>query len=236
MLVIPAIDLLQGRTVRLLQGRYDRVVPFAEAAVDLARRHVAAGASWLHVVDLDGARQGSWQHLDLIAELAQAAGVPVQAGGGARDRAQVALALARGVARVIVSTAALQDEPLLRALTAEFGEAIAVSLDTRDGQLVTHGWTAATGLDLGATAERVVACGVRRLIHTDVLRDGLLAGASVTGVERLVPLGVPVMAAGGVGSYADLERLRGAGAEAAIVGRALLEGTIDLPRAITVAA
>ncbi len=236
MLVIPAIDLLQGRTVRLLQGRYDRVLPFTEAAVDLARRHVAAGAAWLHVIDLDGARQGCWQHLDLIGELVQAAGVPVQVGGGARDRAQVVRALDRGVARVIVSTAALQDETLLRSLTAEFGEAIAVSLDTRHGQLVSHGWTAGTGLDLGATARRMVECGVRRLVHTDVLRDGLLAGASVAGVDQLVPLGVPVMAAGGVGSYQDLERLRAAGAEAAIVGRALLEGTLDLPRAIAVAA
>ncbi|MHB1526090.1 MAG: 1-(5-phosphoribosyl)-5-[(5-phosphoribosylamino)methylideneamino]imidazole-4-carboxamide isomerase [Candidatus Dormibacteria bacterium] len=236
MLVIPAIDLLAGGSVRLVQGRYDRVLSYQADPVELAQRYRALGASWLHVVDLDGARQGRWVNLGRISEIAAAAGIPVQAGGGARDRKSVEAALSQGVRRVIISTAALADADLLEALVQDFGEAIVVSLDARRGRLMARGWLADTGEELAEAARRMVDCGVRRLVHTDTLRDGTMAGADLAGLGQLLPLGAEIMVAGGIGHYHDLERLRDAGAEAAIVGRALSEGSLDLKRALAVAA
>ena len=191
MLIIPAIDLLGVRAVRLEQGDYARVTDFGSDPVALARGFVEVGAPWLHLVDLDGARLGHWCHLDVITRIVAAAGVPVQAGGGARDLAQVEAALERGVARVIVGTAT--ESPAMAA-----------------------SW----------------AAGARRFIHTDTARDGTLGGVDRSGFSALLPLGLPVLVAGGVASYADLEAIRDAGAEGAIVGRALLEGKIELGPAL----
>lgn len=228
MLVIPAIDLLGGRPVRLVQGDYLRVLGFEVEAVELGRRFQEDGASWLHVVDLEGARLGRWCQLDLIAEIAAATGLPVQAGGGARTPSEVARALERGVRRVIVATAALGSREALAELAAEFGDALVVSLDTRQGLALAQGWAVEARLDLVTAAGRAVDCGVRRLIHTDAQRDGTMAGPGLGGLRQLVPFGVPVMVAGGVSGYGDLEQAREAGAEAAIVGRALIGGALDL--------
>lgn len=235
MVMVPAIDLLQGRLVRLVQGQYDQILPYGQGPVHLAQAYCHEGAEGLHVIDLDGARLGSWQNLQLIGEIVRSAGVPVQAGGGARDAAQVRSALRLGVERVVISTAALGDPAQLRRLVTEFDSQLVVSLDARAGDVVTEGWMVGTGMGLMDAARRVVETGVSRLIYTDVLRDGTLSGPGLAGLERLLPLGVPVMVAGGVATYRDLERLRGAGAEAAIVGRALLDGTISLPAAIAAA-
>ncbi|MHB1577009.1 MAG: 1-(5-phosphoribosyl)-5-[(5-phosphoribosylamino)methylideneamino]imidazole-4-carboxamide isomerase [Candidatus Dormibacteria bacterium] len=227
MLVIPAIDLLGGEPVRLVQGRYEQVLRTDRSAVDMAMGYLAQGATWLHVVDLDGAREGRWQNLDVIAAVVHESGLPLQAGGGARNWADVEAALAAGVRRVIVSTVALADPILLRGLAREFGDRLVVSLDSRSGRLLSRGWTTDTGLDLLQTARAVLDCGVRRLVYTDTQRDGMLVGADDSGVRRLVGLGAPVMAAGGVRSLADLASLEAAGAEAAIVGRALFDGSLD---------
>ncbi|HUY56119.1 MAG TPA: 1-(5-phosphoribosyl)-5-[(5-phosphoribosylamino)methylideneamino] imidazole-4-carboxamide isomerase [Candidatus Nanopelagicaceae bacterium] len=236
MLVIPAIDLLAGGSVRLVQGRYDRVLSYGTDPVELAERYRALGAPWLHVIDLEGARAGRWVNLVRISEIAAAAGVPVQAGGGARDRQGVEAALSHGVQRVIISTAALADRHLLEALVRDFEDAIVVSLDVRRGRLLARGWLAETGQELVEAARRMVDCGVRRLVHTDTLRDGTMAGVDLVGLGQLLPLGAAVMVAGGIADYRDLERLRDSGAEAAIVGRALSEGTLDLARALATAA
>ena len=227
MLVIPAIDLLGGEPVRLVQGRYEQVLRTDRSAVDMAMGYLAQGATWLHVVDLDGAREGRWQNLDVIAAVVHESGLPLQAGGGARNWADVEAALAAGVRRVIVSTVALADPILLRGLAREFGDRLVVSLDSRSGRLLSRGWTTDTGLDLLQTARAVLDSGVRRLVYTDTQRDGMLVGADDSGVRRLVGLGAPVMAAGGVRSLADLASLEAAGAEAAIVGRALFDGSLD---------
>jgi phosphoribosylformimino-5-aminoimidazole carboxamide ribotide isomerase len=234
--VVPAIDLLQGKLVRLVQGRYDRVLGYGQSPIQLAETYVRKGAERLHLIDLDGARIGVWQNLKLIGEIARSAGVPAQAGGGARDDAQVRAALRLGVDRVVISTAALGDRALLEKLVKEFGSQLAVSLDVRSDQVVTEGWTVGTGKGLRDAARRMVDAGVVRLIYTDVMRDGMLAGPGLAGLGELTTLGVPVMVAGGVSSYQDLEQLRAGGAEAAIMGRALLDGTVSLPAAIVAAA
>jgi phosphoribosylformimino-5-aminoimidazole carboxamide ribotide isomerase len=235
MTVVPAIDLLQGKPVRLIQGRFDRVLGFERGPVELAIAYARDGAERLHLIDLDGARLGSWQNLAVIGEIARAAGVPVQAGGGARDEGQVRAALKLGVDRVVISTAAMADRERLVKLVREFGSQLVVSLDARADQVVTEGWTVGTGMGLMDAARRIVDAGVARLIYTDVLRDGTLTGPGMAGLGQLLSLRIPVMVAGGVSSCQDLRQLRVAGAEAAIVGRALLDGTIQLPAAIVAA-
>jgi phosphoribosylformimino-5-aminoimidazole carboxamide ribotide isomerase len=235
MLIIPAIDLLGGRAVRLEQGDYARVTDFGPDPVGLARGYAAAGATWLHIVDLDGARLGHWCHLDVIADIAVAAGVPVQAGGGARDLAQVEAALERGVARVIVGTAATESLARAALWAARFGPRLIFSLDTRDRRVVTQGWRHESAEDPVALAEKLRDLGARRFIHTDTVRDGTLRGPNLSGLSALLPVGVPVLVAGGVATYADLEAIRDGGAEGAIVGRALLEGKIELGPALTIA-
>jgi phosphoribosylformimino-5-aminoimidazole carboxamide ribotide isomerase len=234
-LIIPAIDLLGGRAVRLEQGDFDRMTDFGPDPIELARGFAAAGASWLHVVDLDGARRGHWCHLDVIAEIVASVGVPVQAGGGARDVAQVEAALERGVSRVIVGTAATESIARAASWTARFGPRLVFSLDTRDRRILTEGWRRESAEDPVALAEQLRDAGAHRFIHTDTRRDGTLGGPDLSGLSALLPLGVPVLVAGGVATYADLEAIRDAGAEGAIVGRALLEGKIELGPALTVA-
>jgi len=230
-LIIPAIDLLGGHAVRLEQGDFARVTDFGSDPVALARGFAEAGAPWLHLVDLDGARLGHWCHLDVIADIVAAAGVPVQAGGGARDLAQVEAALERGVARVIVGTAT-ESPAVAASWAAHFGERLVFSLDTRDRRVLTQGWRRASSEDPVSMAETLRDAGARRFIHTDTARDGTLGGVDRSGFSALLPLGVPVLVAGGVASYADLEAIRDAGAEGAIVGRALLEGKIELGPAL----
>ena len=235
MVIIPAIDLLGGRAVRLEQGDFTRVTDFGPDPIALARGFAEAGATWLHVVDLDGARLGHWCHLDVIAEIAAAAGVPVQAGGGARDLTQIEAALERGVTRVIVGTAATESLARTASWAARFGPRLIFSLDTRDRRVLTEGWRNESAEDPVGLAEKLRDLGARRFIHTDTVRDGTLRGPDLSGLTALLPLGVPVLVAGGVATYADLEAIRDAGAEGAIVGRALLDGRIELGPALTIA-
>ena len=236
MLVIPAIDLLQGKPVRLRQGDFQRVIDVAGSPLELARTLAEAGAPWLHLVDLDGARAGSWQQLDVIAQIAASVEVPVQAGGGARTETQIEAALARGIARVIVGTAAAETPEQAAAWCRRYGERLAISLDSHDGRLLTRGWMASSGVEGAALASQLAAAGAACFISTDVRRDGMLQGIDAGNLGELLRLGVPVLVAGGVATYEDLERLRDAGAAGAIVGRALLEGRLDLKRAMRAAA
>jgi phosphoribosylformimino-5-aminoimidazole carboxamide ribotide isomerase len=235
MLIIPAIDLLGGRAVRLEQGDFNRVTDFGPDPIAFARGFAEAGATWLHVVDLDGARLGHWCHLDVIAKIVAAAGVPVQAGGGARDLAQIEAALGQGVARVIVGTAATESLARTASWAARFGPRLIFSLDTRDRRVLTQGWRNESAEDPVGLAEKLRDLGARRFIHTDTARDGTLRGPDLSSLSTILPLGVPVLVAGGVATYADLEAIRDAGAEGAIVGRALLERKIELGPALTIA-
>lgn len=236
MLIFPAIDLLEGRPVRLRQGDYRQVTGFGDDAVALAQRFAAEGAPWLHVVDLDGARRGGWRNLEVIARIAAAVQVRVQAGGGIRQIGDGEQALAVGVARVIVGTAAIESPAGFGQWASHFGDRLAVSLDVRGGSLAVRGWTADSGRDVVSVARALRAAGAARFIHTNIQRDGTLAGVDLDGLQRLRPLGAPVIVAGGIASYQDLAMLRDAGAEGAIVGRALLDGALDLAETLRVAA
>ncbi len=217
--VIPAVDVLGAGAVRLHQGDYDDVVERAGDPVALARRWAAAGATRIHVVDLDGARTGAVRP-GLVGEIvAAAAPAAVQASGGIRSLGDAEALLEAGAERVVVGTAAFPDPaPWAGAL----GERLVVALDVRDGRIRTAGWTAEAGLALAEAVRLCLAAGVTRVLCTAIDRDGTLSGPDLALVETVAASGLRVLAAGGVRSPADAAALADAGAEAAVVGRALL--------------
>jgi phosphoribosylformimino-5-aminoimidazole carboxamide ribotide isomerase len=228
-LVLPAIDLQAGRCVRLLRGDFARETVYGDDPVEMARHWRDSGAGLLHVVDLDGARAGRPAQLELVRAIA--AEMPVQVGGGLRTLEDVEAAFAAGAQRVVLGTAAL-DLPLVTDLARHHGERLVVALDTRDGRVAVEGWTEASDWSLLDLASALVEVGVQRFLHTDVERDGALTSPNYASLEALVALGAPVIASGGVAALEHLERLRDAGAEAVIVGRALYEGVFTLQEAV----
>jgi phosphoribosylformimino-5-aminoimidazole carboxamide ribotide isomerase len=222
--IVPAIDLLGRRAVRLEQGDYERATQFGEP-IELARRFAAEGARRLHVVDLDGARAGSIRPVVIEALVRAAAPVPVQASGGVRSVADAGTLVRAGADRVVVGTVAWT---LLDDLVAALGERLVVALDVRDGRVHGRGWTESS-LTLDDAIARCARARVPRLLCTAIDRDGTLEGPDVELVRHVASRsGLPVLAAGGIRSDDDLAALERAGAEGAIVGRALLEGRLDL--------
>ncbi len=234
MTVYPALDLLDGRVVRLRQGDYRQATVYGEDPVAVARRWRSEGAEWLHVVDLDGARTGAPRHLAVVARIA-ALGVRVQLGGGLRREEDLRRAFEAGVARAVVGTAALRSPRWLAQLTSRFGERLALAVDVRDDRVVVGGWQEEEPLPFEAAAARCIGAGVRRLVVTDVRSDGMLAGPNLDLVRRAVALGVPVIASGGIRNASDLRALRALGVEGVIVGRALYEGALSVSDAVQVA-
>lgn len=231
--VYPAIDVLEGRVVRLREGRREHVTVEGGDPGAAAARFTEAGASWLHLVDLDGAFAGT-PDLGLVRRVA-AAGVPVQVGGGYRSPELVGAALDAGAARVLLGTAAL-DEATLREAVERFGDSVAVAVDVRDGDVVVEGWTASGGLSAAALARRCAALGVARLLVTATRRDGTLAGPDLDLLAGVLEAGLPVIAAGGVSSLDDLLALRELGCEGAVAGSALWLERFTLAEAVSVEA
>jgi phosphoribosylformimino-5-aminoimidazole carboxamide ribotide isomerase len=222
--VLPAIDLLGDEAVRLHQGDYERATGFG-APLELAARFAAEGARWIHVVDLDGARSGRVRPDVVQALVASAVGASIQASGGVRSVADARALVEAGAARVVVGTAAFSE--VLPDLVEALGWRLVVALDVRDGVVRTTGWTESTGLQVDAAIDLCVLAGVERLLCTAIDRDGTLSGPDVDLVARVVDRsGLRVLAAGGIRSHSDLDALASVGAEGAIIGRALLEGTI----------
>jgi phosphoribosylformimino-5-aminoimidazole carboxamide ribotide isomerase len=230
MQLIPAVDVLGESAARLEQGAYDRVVAEAGDPAALVRRFASAGAPLVHVVDLDGARSGRLR-AGLVARLVEAARpAAVQASGGVRSVDDALLLVSAGAERVIVGTAAFAAEEALAAFAAALGERLVVALDVRDGEVRKAGWTASSGLGVDEALRRCADVGVARVLCTAISRDGTLGGPDVTLLGRVVGRGPAVLAAGGISSEADLEAVERTGCEAAVVGRALLEGRIALER------
>jgi phosphoribosylformimino-5-aminoimidazole carboxamide ribotide isomerase len=231
--VIPAIDLRCGRCVRLYQGDYARETVYAEDPVAVALRWRDQGAARLHVVDLDGAATGSPANLGAIEAIA-AAGVPVQAGGGVRDFATAEALLDLGVDRVVVGTAAVRSPGLVERLCRDRGSGrVVVAVDARDGRVAVEGWTEGTSVSVEDLVDRMTRLGVRRFLYTDISRDGTLSGPNFEAIRGLVnATPCPIQASGGVSCEEHLLRLATVGVEAAIVGRALYTGDIDLEAAL----
>lgn len=232
MLVIPAIDLKGGKCVRLKQGRADDVVTYSEDPVAMARQWVGQGATYLHVVDLDGAFEGRPVHTEIVARIARAIPIPLEIGGGLRTDDDVRAALDAGADRAIVGTRAWAEPEALKRLAAKYGERLAVGIDARDGMVQIKGWvetTAERAVDLARKAEGM---GVRWVIYTDTSKDGMLAGVNARAMDEMCgAVSCRVIASGGVTSPADIAALKGLGRTnlaGAIVGKALYEGRVTL--------
>ena len=235
----PAIDLQGGQAVRLRQGDFAQTTVFSDDPVDQARRFADEGAESLHVVDLDGAREGQPVHAALVASIAAAFPGTVHLGGGLRSRAAIETALATGVDRVVVGTAVVDDAELLGWAIDRLGDGLVVALDARQGKLATHGWTQVTDRDAVEVATSLVNMGVRRLAYTDIGRDGTLGGPNIAAMKRLSEAAPPLrlIASGGISSLDDLARLRDldvANLDGIIVGRALYEARFTVSEALDV--
>jgi len=233
----PAIDLRHGRVVRLSQGEATRLTSYTDDPLGVAERFAAAGARWIHVVDLDRAF-GDGDHDAIVAEIAGRVGATVrlQVGGGFRSLERIEAAIALPIARVVIGTAAVTDPGLVEAAVSLAGaDRVAVGIDSRDGLVAVKGWTESSGESPAAVARRVAAAGVRTVIHTEIARDGMLGGPDVDGARALQAAGVSVIASGGIGTLDDVRLAAAAGLGGAIVGRALYEGRFTLADAIRVA-
>lgn len=236
--LFPAIDLRDGKCVRLLQGDYARETIYNGDPVAVARDFAAAGARWLHVVDLDAAKTGRPANRDVVAAIAAAVPVPVQTGGGVRDEFSAGALLDAGVARVVIGTAALEDPRLVGRVAARHPGRVAIGLDARRGELAVRGWTEGSGVTVLEALERLAGSGASAVVVTDIGRDGMLGGPDSEGLaEVLAATDLEVIASGGVSSVADLVALRNleaAGRRLAgvIVGKAIYEGRLTVEEGV----
>jgi len=231
--IIPAVDIRGGKCVRLCQGDYGRETVFDEDPVAAALTWSSQGARWLHVVDLDGAVAGEPQNIDAVEEIIKESGLLVEFGGGIRQERVAKKLLRQGVSRIILGTAAIEDRELVKKLCRQFGQAIAVSLDAKDGKIATHGWQKDTVVDILELSREMIGAGVRRLIYTDIKRDGTLTEPNFDMIDRLLAeTNVPVIVAGGISRLEHLRRLKELGVEGAIIGKALYTGDINLREAV----
>ena len=231
--IIPAIDLRQGKCVRLYQGDYEQETVFSDYPVDVALRWQSLGAPRLHVIDLDGAATGELCNLDIITEIASAALVPTQLGGGIRQLETIEQLLKAGIERVILGTAAVEDHKLITEACRNFSESIIVGIDAREGHIAIRGWRQQTELGTIEFVLSMIKLGVKRFIYTDISRDGTLTEPNFAAIFELVnTIRLPIIAAGGISSLNHLIMLKKLGVEGAIVGKALYTGDINLKQAL----
>ncbi|PZV24853.1 MAG: 1-(5-phosphoribosyl)-5-((5-phosphoribosylamino)methylideneamino)imidazole-4-carboxamide isomerase [Snowella sp.] len=235
--ILPAIDLLDGRCVRLYQGDYQQSQIYHENPVEVARQWAAQGATRLHLVDLDGAKVGKPVNLAAIEAIVRAVDIPVQVGGGLRDRASVAQLLELGVGRVILGTVAVEQPELVASLCKEFPQQIVVGIDARNGKVATRGWLETSTVEATDLAQQMEKLGAAAIIYTDIHRDGTLVGPNLDALREIAaPLEIPVIASGGVSALRDLLSLLSLeplGVKGVIVGKALYTGDVDLKEAIS---
>ena len=235
--IFPAIDLYGGKAVRLFKGDYANMTVYSDHPIEVARAFEAAGAHYIHMVDLEGARDGGTPNLAIVAEVARETSLFVEIGGGIRDMATVEAYLAAGVSRVILGTAAVNDPAFLDAAIAAYGEKIAVGADVKDGYIAIKGWLEQSAYTLEAFLSEMQARGVRTVICTDISKDGAMAGTNRELYRTLsAAYQMDIVASGGVSSIEDVRALAEMGLYGAIIGKAYYTGAIDLSEAISVGA
>lgn len=233
MIILPAIDIKDGRCVRLYQGDYAQVTTYDTDPVQVALRWQAAGASWLHLVDLDGAAEGYPVNAELIGRIKKATTLHIEVGGGMRSLDHVQQILALGVDRVILGTVAITNRALLQEALGRHGASIVVGLDARNGQVAISGWRETSAVKAIDLARELSDLGVQRFIYTDIARDGALTGPNFVALaEMRQAVSSALIASGGVSSLADLRALAKSGVEGAIVGKAIYTGDVDLATSI----
>ena len=236
MIIIPAIDLKNGRCVRLVQGEKDRETVYSDSPADVARKWQAAGAEMMHVVDLDGAFSGKPQNIDAVAAILEAVTIPVELGGGLRTDADVDAVIGLGIARAIIGTRATDSPEWIGELCKRHPGKIAAGIDARDGMVAVEGWIEDSGIYATDLAQEMAGLGVCAIIFTDISRDGMLIGPNFAATQAIAAsVSVPVVASGGVSSLDDVRRLKATDVSAAIIGKALYTGAIDLAEAIRLA-
>lgn len=236
MIIIPAIDIKDGKCVRLAQGKFDHVTKYADNPVDVALKWKDQGAEVLHIVDLDGSVVGKPRNVDTILEIAQTIDVPVQLGGGIRNMETIAFYLGNGVSSVILGTAAVYDKEFVRKAGKKYPEKIILGLDALEGKLGTSGWTQKTKQDPIELAKDYENCNIKAIVYTDINRDGMSTGVNIEATKAMAKaVSIPVIASGGVASMADIENLMAVDDcefYGVIIGRALYNGAIALEEAI----
>lgn len=235
MLVIPAIDIQNGKCVRLTQGNFESEKVYSDNPVAQALQWEKQGAKMLHVVDLDGAKNGTLNNLEVIKKIAQDVKIPIQVGGGIRNKEVIKTLLSICVSRVILGTVALEDEEELRNILQDFASQVAIALDTKNGKLMKQGWLKNSNKSFVITALELEKLGVQRFIYTDVIKDGTLTEPNYKEIANLSKnVSVPIIASGGISSINSIKKLKSLGVEAIILGKALYEGKINLKEAINV--
>ncbi len=232
-ILYPAIDLLQGRCVRLKQGDYRQVTVYSDDPSAMATSFREAGAEWIHIVDLDAAKTGIPTNHSVIASIAANAGLKVQTGGGIRNMETLDRVLDSCITRAVLGTSAVKDAAFTRKAVAKYGDRIAIGIDARNGEVAVDGWTEKSGMKILDFAMIMKSIGVETIIYTDILRDGMLVGTETEGIRRLVAeTGLSVIASGGIGVMGDVMDAKASGASGVIIGKALYEGKVDLKQCL----
>lgn len=236
MFIFPAIDLFEGKAVRLFKGDYAQMTVYNDDPVAVAKDFAAQGASHIHLVDLEGARLGTTPNLDTVCRIKEATGLFCEVGGGVRSMEVIDRYMQAGIDRVILGTAAVTDEGFAARAAQKYGERIAVGVDIRDGSVAVKGWTESAGIEAIAFCKQMQAAGISTLICTDISRDGAMQGSNTALYERLSQeLTMRIIASGGVSSLEDVQALAAQGLYGAIIGKAYYTGAVSLRRAIEVA-
>jgi phosphoribosylformimino-5-aminoimidazole carboxamide ribotide isomerase len=236
MIIYPAIDIKDGKCVRLVQGQFNDETIYSNHPVEMARKFEQMGAEYLHVVDLDGARLGEPQNIAIISEMAVKLGIPIQLGGGIRTIEMIEIILCKGIERVILGTSAVKDPDMVKKAVQSFGRNLAVAIDARDGLVAIEGWAKTSSFTAVGFAKKMEDLGAKTIIYTDISRDGMLKGPNLKAMEEMVKsVGIEVIASGGVTSLEDIINLKELGVSGAIVGKAIYTGDIKLQEAIAAA-
>lgn len=236
MQVWPAVDILDGKCVRLLQGDYEQSTVYGQNPADMASRWCADGAECIHLVDLDGARDGTNYNFDAVREILEIVDVPCQLGGGIRSEAAIGEYLELGVSRLVIGTKALKDRRWLEEMAENYPNRLAIGIDARHGMVATDGWKQVSDLSAIEFAKEISQLPIAAIIYTDILKDGMLSGPNIESVREFSEaVDVPVIASGGVTTRDDIANLAALNISGCIVGRALYEGKLDLREAIDVA-
>ncbi len=238
MMIIPAIDIKDGKVVRLLKGRFEDMTVYSDDPVSVAKKWETEGAKMLHLIDLDGALSGETKNFEVITRIVNAVKIPVQVGGGIRKEYDIARFLAGGISRVILGTKAIESREFLKGMLQNWKEKVILSVDATNGILAQRGWTESSNLKVIDFLTEIEPFGVSCLIYTDISRDGTLSGPNIKGVaEILKKFKIPVIASGGISGIKDIKnllRLKSQGLTGAIIGKALYEGRLSLKEAISV--
>jgi phosphoribosylformimino-5-aminoimidazole carboxamide ribotide isomerase len=236
LIIYPAIDIKNGKCVRLVQGQFSNETVYSDNPVEMAKSFEQLGAEYIHVVDLDGARLGEPQNSSIVSEMALKLGIPIQLGGGIRTVEMIESILQKGVKRVVLGTSAVKDQGMLKEAVLRFGRNLAVAIDARDGMVAIEGWAKTSSLGAVEFAKRIEELGARIIIYTDISRDGMLSGPNLNAMEEMVKsVDIDVIASGGVASLKDIIGLKNIGVAGAIVGKALYTGNVKLDEAIAAA-